>query len=71
MGKMSGDRFEIRKQVMAENRKAIRKVLEVNYTKKRAREMEMISVSYEEIEDPPLKLNRSVVVNDPSVPTDY
>ena len=56
---------------MAENKKTKRKVLEVNYTKKRAREMEMISVSYEEIEDPPLKLNRSVVVNDPSVPTDY
>ena len=36
---------------MDENRKALRKVLKVNYTKKRAREMEMISVHYEGIEE--------------------
>ena len=71
MGKMSGDKFETIRQVMAENRKTKRKVLEVNYTKKRAREMEMISVHYEGIEEPPSKLNRSVVVNDSSVLTDY
>ena len=51
MGKMSGDKFETRRQVMAENRKTKMKVLEVNYTKKRAREMEMISVHYEGIEE--------------------
>ena len=56
MGKMSGDKVETRRQVMAENRKAIRDVVEVNYTKKRAKEMQIISFHYKGIEEPPSNL---------------
>ena len=56
MGKMSGDKVETRRLVMADNRKAIRDVVQVNYTKKRAREMEIISVHYKGIEEPPSNL---------------
>ena len=51
---------------MAENKKALREVVQVNYTKRKARELKMMSDYYEGIEEPLSKLNRSVALDDGS-----
>ena len=51
---------------MAENKKALREVVEVNYAKRKARELEMMSDYYEGIEELLSKLNRSVALDDGS-----